>query len=172
MYGFGVCIAIFTVIVTDSGSRAFSQIARVGSLGLSWCFFVFCFVYGNALTEQQRYTEFRIEMVLSALDSLNLLSTENEMTLQISGTIGMSPIIENMPQYQNTVLNRLVRTTFAGDAWIWNQYYFLHYYDLTNYNYVESADVGAEDLTILYDGYYETIYGDESNILIELKEYE
>ncbi|MCD8379594.1 MAG: glucosyltransferase domain-containing protein, partial [Lachnospiraceae bacterium] len=171
MFGFGACIAMVAVICV---SYPHSQIAKAASFSLSWCFFVFGFVYGNALAEQQRYVDFRTEMVISDLADFVNGKSEEAVELQITGTIGDSPILENMPQYDG-VLGRLIQTTFAGNTWVFDTYYFCYYYDLNNANgnnhftIVEGLD--EMDLPLLYDGYYETIYGDEEHILIELKEY-
>ncbi|MCD7820390.1 MAG: glucosyltransferase domain-containing protein [Lachnospiraceae bacterium] len=171
MFGFGACIAMVAVIGVNFPR---SGIAKAMSLCLSWCFFVFAFVYGNALAEQQRYVDFRTEMVISDLADYVDGDLEEPVALQIIGTIGDSPILENMPQYDG-VLGRLIQTTFSGDSWVFDTYYFCYYYDLNNANGSNSftivTDLAGQELPVLYDGYYETIYGDETHILIELKEY-
>ncbi|MCD8325396.1 MAG: glucosyltransferase domain-containing protein [Lachnospiraceae bacterium] len=169
MFGFGSCVAMLGVICVSS---AHAKPAKLGCFCLSWCFFVFGFVYGNALEEQQRYVDFRTEMVISDLNGL--IGGEEVIDLQITGTVGDSPILENMPQYEG-VLGRLIQTTFSGDSWVFDTYYFVYYYDLNNANgsnhFNIVTDLEDQELPVLFDGYYETIYGDETRILVELKEY-
>lgn len=177
MYGFGAFIAIFAVSCVGSNNLLKSQnrvytstlcLAKIACLFLSWCFLVFSFVYANALDEQQRYKDFRTEMVLRALDQILVPNTEQPVNIQIIGSAGNSPVVERMPQY-NSVLRRLVSAVrFAGDGWMWSVYDFENYYDL---EFFEVDNLQELKLPILYDGYYETIYGDENNILIELHPY-
>ncbi len=169
MFGFCACLSMIGVICTN---KDFSKLAKASCFGLSWCFFVFAFVYGNALAEQQRYVDFRTETVISDLNGL--INGDEVVDLQITGTIGDSPILENMPQYGG-VLGRLIQTTFSGDSWVFDTYYFCYYYDLNNANgsnhFQMVEDLTDQELPVLFDGYYETIYGDETHILIVLKEY-
>ncbi len=163
MYGFGVCIAAIAVSCTNFER---SHCARLGALYLSWCLVVFSFLYGNALQEQVRYRDFRIESVIQEVNGLGILNHDGNTNIQITGTIGISPIVKNMPQYQG-VLQRLVSMTFQQDGGTWNDYPFYHYYGL---EHIVRADHLTEmDLPMLHDGYYETIYGDSENLLISLK---
>ncbi|PNV63681.1 hypothetical protein C0033_03270 [Clostridium sp. chh4-2] len=169
MYGFGVWLAILAVICTDYQKDCYRpvQVSRASCLALSWCFFVFSFVYGNALAEQQRYVDFRTEMVLSELNRLPEFNTDEVKNIQITGTVGASPIIQNMPQYNDGALKHLIQTTFAGD-WEFNTFRFYNYYGLQKINVVTNLE--TKNLPVLSDSYYETIRGDNGNILVELKE--
>lgn len=120
MYGFGAFIAFIGVAVV-TGKKM--HVARAASMALSWCFVVFAFTYGNALDVQKEYTDFRIKTVITDLNSLEVFSTDTVKTVQISGSIGQSPILRNMPQdYQ--MLNRLVPITFRQD-WMWGGMNFI-----------------------------------------------
>ncbi len=165
MYGFGVCIAVIAVICSNFPK---SQIPKLAALYLSWCMVVFSFLYGNALQEQVRYRDFRIETVLHSLNDASLPKPETSTNIQITGTIGISPIVEEMPQYAG-VLRRMVSMTFQQDSSTWNEFPFYHYYGLQNVT--RSTGLTELDLPLIHDGYYETIYSDGENILIELKEY-
>ncbi len=174
MYGFGTLIAIYGVICVNSKNK-FSKKqyifkitswgGKIACISLCWCFFVFSFVYANALNEQQRYRDFRTEIILNALDQVLVSNSETPVNLQIIGSTGISPIVERMPQYDG-VLNRLVYNSF--DESFWGIYNFQHYYDL-QFNKVDNLQ--DLNLPVLYDGYYQTVYGDENNILIKIKSY-
>ncbi len=164
MYGFGVCIAVIALLCVDF-DRA--QIPKLACLCLSWFMIVFSFMYGNALEEQVRYRNFRMEMVLQELNDLSVLDSQEPTNIQVTGSIGFSPILENMPQFSGA-LGRMVTMTFQQDHSTWNDYAFYYYYGLENV--VTVWDLEEKNLPLVHDGYYQTIYADENNILIHLKE--
>ncbi len=164
MYCYGVLIACIAVVCTTYN---FSHVAKIAAICLSYCFIVFSFLYGNALAEQKRFVEYRSELVLNDLNDLDIMNQEGTKQIQIVGTIGKSPIITNMPQY-NGVLKRIVQTTLGGSGWIWNEYYFRYYHDLTDVIWVVGLE--EENLPLIEDNYYQTIYGEGDKILIQLKD--
>lgn len=159
MYGFGVWLAIIAVICTAPDA---SRIPRAACLCLSWCFLAFSFTYGNALWEQQRYVHFRIEMVISDLNGLSEFNGETPVEVQIQGTVGVAPIVEDMPQYRG-VLHRLV----MEDQWYWTSYQLRSYYGMKNISVVPTLT--EENLPILFEGAYNRIRGDGECFLVELK---
>lgn len=166
MYGFGAFLA--AVAVTISSSKK-AYLFKILCIGLSWIFFVFGFTYANALKEQSEYADFRITAVVEDLNELDVMKTDNTKTIQVTGTIGYSPIIENMPDtYQ--ILRRLVPKGFEG-GYYWGGCKFVNYYNIKNI--VWTADIGEDiseyDLPVLKDTMYHTIKGNEKYILIELK---
>lgn len=166
MYGFGAFLA--AVAVTISSSKK-AYLFKILCIGLSWIFFVFGFTYANALKEQSEYADFRITAVVEDLNELDVMKTDNTKTIQVTGTIGYSPIIENMPDtYQ--ILRRLVPKGFEG-GYYWGRCKFVNYYNIKNI--VWTADIGEDiseyDLPVLKDTMYHTIKGNEKYILIELK---
>lgn len=164
MYGVGVCIALIGVYIARGDKRYFCKL--ICTL-LSWLFFVFAFTYGNALEEQKRYIDFRVENVIEGMNDLDIFSDDKKTIVQLKGNVGKSPIINNMPQdYQ--MLNRLVPTMF-GDVWIWNECYFFNYFDLKNIVEDNSINLQALDLPVLKNTMYYTIKGNEDYALIELK---
>lgn len=165
MYGIGVLIAFLGVPVMNA-VRLYP--GKLVYLLLCWAFFSFSFTYGNALAEQQRYTDFRIQLVIEDMDGLAVFGSDEEKTVQIDGDIGQSPVLRQQRQsYQ--ILNRLIPSTFGGGAWNWNKYYFYEYFSLKNVIRDTSADLTTYQLPLLQDGMYHAIYGDEQHVLIELK---
>jgi hypothetical protein len=55
MYGFGVFVACMGVYLSNIYKK---KIALIPTVLLCWCFFVFSFTYGNALSDQKRYNNF------------------------------------------------------------------------------------------------------------------
>ena len=98
-------------------------LSKFVSLILSWLFVVFSFTYGNALAVQKEYTDFRIEMVINTMNHLPIFSTDNTKTVQLSGSIGHAPAIQNAIQHY-PILNRLIPVMFRGDGWTWGRWRF------------------------------------------------
>ena len=134
---------------------------------LSWCFIIFSLTYGNALVEQEKYADFRIETVIQDLNNLEIFQLDSEKKIQITGTIGWAPIIRNKPQHYR-ILNRLVPITFQEKSF-WGDYKLLHYYGVENLVRDTSIDLTVLDLPKVRDTMYHNIYADKNNVLIELK---
>lgn len=164
MYGFGAFIAFISAFITNAKKWYPGKIA---CWCLSYCFFIFAFTYGNALAEQWRYTDFRVGAVVDDLNDLEQFTTEGKKFVQLSGVMGKSPILNNMPQdYQ--ILNRLVPDTF-GSGWTWSKYYFYHYFGLENVFEASDIDLTTYDLPVLKDTMYHTIRGTDGYFLVEIK---
>lgn len=178
MYGLGVFLAIicqynlvFTKGIYTSRAKIIHLLAKIFSISLCWVFFSFAFVYGNALAEQKRWTDFRVNLVINDLNEI--ASSGNEIVIELNGDIGKSPVFLG-DEKRNPVLRRLVPVTFGGSGWTWNQAYFFTHFGLKNVkqnasyndNYINLREM---NLPILKNTMYHTIYGDEDYILIELK---
>ena len=164
MYGFGVFVSLVMVQISN-----FKQcyILKIISLALCWCFFVFSFTYGNALSEQKDYTEYRMYLVANDLNNLEVMNTSQIKQVKIIGNIGKSPVIQNMPQdYQ--ILNRLVPSTF-GDGDVWSSAYFFSYFNMKNVTISTDDSLLNLNLPILKDTMYHEIKGDDTHIIITLK---
>lgn len=165
MYGFGVFIALMGVFIANA-IKVYP--AKIVCFALSWLFIGFSFTYGNALSEQINWTNFRVTSVIQDLNDLEVFKTDEIKTVQLDGNIGKSPVINNMPQdYQ--MLNRLVPTTFGGTDWYWQQEYFYSYFGLKNIKWDVTKDLTTYDLPVIKDTMYHTIKGNDEYVLIELK---
>lgn len=164
MYGFGVLLTVFGMTAAEGKKRVPLKIPAVV---LSWVFFVFSFTYGNALSVQKDYTDFRTRLVISDLQEVEAFRSDAPVTVQLSGSIGKAPVLWNMPQnYQ--MLNRLIPDTFGGGDDL-TQYGFYCYYDLQNVVWNPDVDLRKMDLPVLEDNMYHTIRGEGSYVLVELK---
>jgi len=167
MYGFGVFIALLMVnTVNIYKSDAYKNyISRFLILGLCWSFFVLCFVYGNALNVQQKYIDYRIQLVLNDINKINMdISELNQIDIQ--GSIGFSPVVRNIQIYQNGILKRLIKETFCSGSYFGSAY-FLYYFGLENVEQVEGLDKNNMDLK--YETQFHTIYLKDNKILLILK---
>ncbi len=164
MYGFGVLIVLLGITAAEGRGQI---CAKVPVVVLSWAFFVFAFIYGNVLNLQEEYTEFRIQLVIEDLNDMEVFTSDAPVTVQISGSIGKTPILDNMPQ-DYEMLHRLVPETFSGEDDL-TQYRFFCYYDLRNVQQDNGIDLRERNLPVIKDTMYHTIRGAEDLILIELK---
>ncbi len=160
----GVLITIVGIYVVQ---RKGNLLFKMASFTLSWAFFVFSLTYGNALYIQKEYTEFRIQMVIEELNNMDVFLEEQPVVVQISGTIGQSPILKGMPQ-NYSMLNRLVPITFRQN-WEWGVMEFYSYYGLKNVIKDTQIDLRTYDLPVLTERMYYTIRGRDNYILVELK---
>lgn len=168
MYGFGVLIAILAVQCCDSKILDRRYLIKLACLYLSWSFIVFSFTYGNMLTQQQRYADFRINMVISDLDDCDVTLTDTQKTIKLSGDSVRSPVMINVAK-KYPILNRLVPDNFSGAPWYWQNFYFYYYFGLKNMDYNAGIDMESMNLPVLKDSMYHTIRSDGTYILIELK---
>ena len=164
MYGFGALIAFAAVNICRVRKEILGKAVCVL---ISWCFFVFSFTYGNALSYQKQYTDFRISMVIDDLNENGIISREETKKIQIQGSVGKAAPIRNMP-HDLGIIDRLIPETFAG-GWYWSEYYFYNYFAIPNLSPDSSVDFTALGLPIITDTAYHTIYGDGEYILIVLK---
>lgn len=164
MYGIGCFIAFQGIFAATEVPKGY--LSKAACLVLSWYFFVFSFTFGNALGVQAQYTDFRITEVVDDLAECQTLYGE-DVTLQITGTIGYSPVLENMIA-DFPMIQKLVPVTFQGDGW-WGEYGFRYYYKLpTTLKFAETYDPPQWEMPVIADNYYHTIRADEHYIWVDL----
>ena len=167
MYGIGVLLAIISVNITAISKNNFIKIVCIL---LSWCFFVFSFSYGNALAEQKRYTDFRVNMLIT---DLNKLQPQNnmDMLMQLDGNIGKSPALTRRIDKRYPIIKRLVPSTLGAD-WVWNQYYLYNYFNLPHIKQhfdTKKQDFKKFNLPVIVNSRYHDIMANDKYILVQLK---
>lgn len=166
MSAVGVLIAILAIQCCNLDRTIITKLACAC---LSFCFISFSFTYGNALYEQKHYTDFRVQTLISDLNSLDITNDQEKKNLKIIGSIGNAPVIRQMPDDYKLV-DKLVPDILVGSGWYWGSYYFMHYFNLQNaFDYNDSIDMEKMNLPVLKDNIYHTIRGNDKYILIELK---
>lgn len=161
MYGFGVCISLIATYIAVSDKFI---IGKLISTVTFWVFFVFAFTYGNALYQQQEYTDFRIGLVINDLIDNDLLSTDKTKNIRVIGNIGKAPALRNIPK-DCGILNRLIPTTFGDSTWTWAVRRFCNYYGLKG---IKINNNISKELPIIESNIYHTIKANDTEILIEL----
>ena len=83
----------------------------------SWSLVVFANAYGNALSQQDKYQNFRLTILLQ--DLVNVMPKQKsykDYTFRIKGWITASPVLENSSKH-NPLMKRLVKIT-DGKYWV------------------------------------------------------
>jgi hypothetical protein len=164
LYGFGVFIAITGIYIVSKKTTP----GLICVLALNYCFFVFSFAYGNALMDQKRYSDFRLEM---AAHDLALLFPERERTetpIFFENGLDYSPVTELVAKHY-PVIKRLVP---AGNDYHSGDYLIEYLKWGTGGFFPITEDVkriSTLDMPIVLDSYYHVIKSDGENILVHFK---
>lgn len=164
MYGIGCFIAFQGIFASTEISKGY--VSKLLCVALSWAFFVFAFTYGNALHVQAEYTDFRNTEVIDDLVLCEELEKGEDVTLQITGSIGYAPAVESMIT-DFPMIQKLIPVTLKGDGW-WGEFGLRYYYDLPVFQFAETYDPPEGDFTLVAENYYHTIWEKENYIWIEL----
>ena len=165
--GFGVFLSLLCIYVVSD----YKKIATIAVLVLNWCFFVFAFSYGNALADQARYAEFRVELLMHDLNTLYLDQNNNDMSIQLKNSIDFAPTIKNIYKHY-PVIERLVPTRLGETSNYWEKRYFLDHFNYNpNITYIDPQKIDFDTLflPVVLDSYYHTIKSDGKHIIVILK---
>ena len=170
MFGFGALIAFIAVLASNGKKTA---PARLCAFALSWCFLTFACTYGNALIEQKRFAESRIQLVLQDLNELPIMNNGAYKVVSVSGDIGYAPVVDRIPNNQR-ILSRLVPTLFSGNNW--GENYIYCFYGIRDIAMLEDGsavldqtDITQLDLPVIKDTMFHTIRGNHECLVIDLK---
>lgn len=98
-------------------ARSFFVASAVVVGFFSWSLIVFANAYGNALSQQDKYQNFRLTILLQ--DLVNVMPKQKsykDYTFRIKGWITASPVLENSSKH-NPLMKRLVKIT-DGKYWV------------------------------------------------------
>jgi len=160
MYGFGVFIACIAVYLSNIPQK----IVLLPAVLLCWCFFVFSFAYGNALSDQKRYNNFRTEILLHDLSMLFPGKTEEPLLVKLLNSEGHAPSVHNI-SIRNPVISRLVPINLRA-RWEWGNKFLTRHY---NFNLEQDENIEEDGLNEIFDSYYHTIKSDGRKVLVILK---
>ncbi|MGL4983033.1 MAG: glucosyltransferase domain-containing protein [Treponemataceae bacterium] len=164
-------IQIITINLSTINLRLFKFIS-VGTIILfSYSLITFAFSYGNALSEQKRWNEFKLETFLKDFSTLN---REETIYLQIAehstADKNKYPATVKLMIKKYPILKRLVITTLSA-GWITRYLLIANNFDFI-YNDLE--EINSEDFSLLnfptlIDTSYHTIKGESDKFLLILK---
>ena len=168
MLGFGIFVAAIAIVSAASTDRI--PAGKITVILLFWCWFTFSFTYGNAMAEQKRYNDFRIQMLISDIKDVDAVREAKikggPVQIMFVSNAGFSPVIRNMENRGN-ILTRLLRDETLGEGGSWINQYLLKYFDLPNAELVE-PDAGWEDMPVVKDDMYQTVTSLDNRIKIEI----
>lgn len=166
MYGIGITISLIAVNATMFEK---TYISKIISIVLCWCFITFACTYGNALSEQKQYIDFRVQSVINSLNEMDVMLTDDIKQVRITGNAGYAPSIENMPTKYSNLITRISSQTFSG-IWTWNQYYFDKYFKIKNIKLNNDNTEIPTDLEVAKDTmYFRISTNNKDYILIDIK---
>ena len=171
MYGAGVFVTMICAgsIPTcwESDKKSLKIISRISVLALGWLCVVFTCTYGNSLSAQKSYDEFRAHEVAEELAELEPVMNGEDIRIQLVGNAGYAAGIDGIPS--DEILYRLMQPPFGGD----NAWSALKLFGFCGLPDMESVDVFAADeyqsWSIAHENCYHTIYVQGNDIVVELK---
>ena len=165
LYGFGVLIAILSILTVRTAKLHLSAVVPIL---LSWCFFIFCFVYGNALGQQADYTQLRLNVLISDLNSLDIMKNGQIKNIQFENNLPKAPAVKAASENYK-ILPRLIPCTLG--KYTWARYYFYEYLNIPDIQHDKTISLKdqKDSLPVLKDTPYHTIRGEADKILITLK---
>ncbi len=141
--------------------------ARWLVLLMAWQLITGAAAYGNALAEQKRYTDFRVQMVVQDLNTLQL-TEDNDIHYYILGDIGKAPLVRNTEE-EYPAVKRLLYPTFSSKD-VWTFFYFYFYHDLAIHADGTKDPNDYTHLPLAVENRYHRIQTDGKDVLISLKE--
>ena len=196
MYGLGIFLSMINLGIThhpEIHTDLKMPLRAVGCLAtvlLSWSCVVFAASYGNALYEENYYMNTRLNALLDDLKDCKQLNSGKTITVQVTGSIGFAPVLRNgsdqISRREGQAYSGLLRTSRADANLIQRlmimeylsssdsifTFFILYYYCDLPIQRNSDVDLTEKNLPVLIDNVYETIRGDDSNLLIELKSYD
>ncbi|MBQ7202019.1 glucosyltransferase domain-containing protein [Candidatus Saccharibacteria bacterium] len=162
MYGVGAFIAMISLYVVNGKGREW--LFKIPVTVLTYCFIVFALTYGNALKEQNEFRDRQISMVIQDLNDSAWMMNDTVKNIKVEGSIGLSPVILNMPQnYQ--MLNRLLMPSFSQYV-PWMAYKLCNQSGIPNLYFNEDAEINKDKMIFIKETVFYSIMRDEQNILV------
>lgn len=195
MYGFGVFVSLLCLNIADQWEQRAREnvlldVSCLFVCCLSWCCIVFAASFGNALYEQNYYVEERMQALVDDLKDCEQLNSGETIEVQVTGTVGYAPVLTNGTnggeverradnpfadligdsRQDWNLLARIIPSYLGDSSFVFTDFVLYYYYDLPITR--AETDLSELDLPVLCDNVYETIYGDETHLLVKLKNYD
>ena len=163
MYGVGMMLAVMALCICSSaGFRNLP--GKVAILLLGWCFFSFTFLYGNSLTEQKDFSEYRLMALVQDLNDLEQLQNKETVRIQFFGDSVLSPVVKRRSEDYH-ILKRLVPPTLG--EYRWAQQYMAKYTGFAHLKLVQGRKLSKMDLPLIKKTAFYSIYGNEDCLRVE-----
>lgn len=172
LVGFGISLAIMGVFATRNLTVKNPKILLAApGLLLLYLFIVFSFAYSNALADQQRYGDFRNDLMVSDLS--HLYSNHEELAskkLQIQGQIGLSAVAQHVAN-EYPVTNLMIDIAQQGlSEHVWGTKRFQFNYNIGVENFPDNnGRLDCSTMPVKLDTYYHEIRAEGEYICVILK---
>lgn len=160
--GFNAFVALLGLYLAKGSYKFFVTPALI----LLYCFFVFAFIFGNALADQDRFKTFFATMLVNDLSKF--ITTEeqlNEVNIYFRDSIGNAPSVKVL-QKDYPIIKKLIPNDFGKHVFGYTNLVWYNFPESRPENISDEQKVESKTLPILVDSYYYTIRGDEKNIYI------
>ena len=165
LYGFCIFIGIIAIISVN-GEKSF--VSKLMIIFISYSFFITSLIYGNLANIQEKYSDFRTEVLLN---DLNEFQPNNEiLKIDLSGTIGQPLAVQRVTK-EIPILNRLLPVSLGDNSVRFNVYKIATFYNVPNieFNIDKKNDVSRKEMKLVKRTRYHDIYQKDKYILIILK---
>ena len=160
MYGLVVVIVLCGLVIVERGRRS---VLRLPILVLSYSFFVYALVYGNALATIDDYRNFRLQLVYEDLSHLPQVKNKETVDVYFPGKIPAPPSLKK--QFLAYPMLAISHNEY------WDRRKLSHLPTVQTIDEIPDKLLPTlTHLPMLVDTYYHTIYGDDMMIYIRLKE--
>lgn len=166
MYGFMVLIALISIKSVDYKNNF---IIKVFTICLTYSFFTTSLIYGNAITEQNEYNHFRINLLLNDLNNLDV-NNDEILKVDLEGSAGNSKKVDYLIT-KIPILERLLPSTLGDNKNMWQVYEIGTYYDMPNieFNIWTKNKVSKKEMNLVKKTRFHSIYQKNNYVLIVVK---
>jgi hypothetical protein len=167
LLGIGLVMAIVAILTVGRHNKLRShwvKLLALPSIILVYSFMVFSWAFGNALADQARYGDFRIQEIASDLSRVEMTT---QSKIQIWGNIGEGAVMQHI----HSIYPAVGSIFELGHYNLQTTYELAHYYSIGQEFVSAPADKRAcDEMTVFTDTLYHTILvGDDDNICIVIK---
>ena len=173
LYSMGIVLAVMSCVII--GNRDCKNIpGKLAAIMLCWTFFSFAFTYGNALSQQQQYEEFRKIVLATDLAELKTNLENDKTELKIRGNVGLARSVRKISE-QYPVLRKNICILLQNSSW--GPCTLLPYCELDTVYKEESSterkmEIDTSEFSVLKKSLYHTIYDGGDYIVVKLRNLE
>ena len=167
MYCIGVLITIIGLPICVEKKY---YLCKVVEIMISFSFVVYFLIFGNALSSQKEYADFRNNQIVEAINDSDILKDKKTVQINVKGTIGFSESVENMIE-EYPILKKTIPVMLSDSSkWFWGDQKLRQYYKMNLIEAGKQID-NNQKLIIIKDTYFYKIKSnsDRDYLLIELK---
>ena len=165
MYAFFILISILSI---KNCACKHNLISKVSAICLAYAFLTTFLIFGNACSEQYKYNQLRLTLLIDDINNLDVKSEET-LKIDIEGTIGRSNKIDGIVN-KLPVFNKLLPPTLGDNSYIWQVYEIATYYDIPNveFNTLTKNEISDNEMKLVKETRYHSIYQKDNYVLIKL----